>query len=74
VHYSNHDSPDWCHAAITTAVGETETNENNLHGDGTFRHALWLAVFDSTGMSFRRQVLQDENGHADGTWHWPERA
>jgi hypothetical protein len=31
-----------------------------------------LVVFNPTGV-FIHDAAQDEDGHAGGTWHWPER-
>lgn len=32
-----------------------------------------LCVLNPTGMFFNRDVCQDGDGRAGGTWHWPER-
>lgn len=32
-----------------------------------------LCVLNPTGQFFSADVEQDEDGHAGGTWHWPER-
>lgn len=55
-----------CRAAIITETGDFTV------GDG---HAttVGLCVLNPTGQFFNRYVLQDEDGHAGGTWHWPER-
>jgi len=84
VHYVSHGTPvnpdgsqaftSECRAAIVTEVTEAEVNEQNPAGDGTFRQAVGLAVLNPTGQFFNRGVLEDEDGHAGGTWHWPERA
>jgi hypothetical protein len=32
-----------------------------------------LCVLNPTGQFFNREIRQDEDGKAGGTWHWPER-
>jgi hypothetical protein len=32
-----------------------------------------LCVFNPTGLFFNSNVMHDEDSHAPGTWHWPER-
>jgi len=71
VHYVAHGSPvrpdgtqaypSVCRAAIIT--------EAPAAGQG----AVALAVLNPTGMFFHQNVEQDEDTHAGGTWHWPER-
>jgi len=41
--------------------------------DGGFTGHISLAVLNPEGMFFNKSVLQDEEHHAGGTWHWPER-
>jgi hypothetical protein len=48
-----------CRAAMITAVND----------DGT----VSLAVFNPGGLFFNHTVMQSEQEHRGGTWHWPER-
>lgn len=48
-----------CRAAVVTEVGD-----NDIVG---------LAVLNPTGMFFNRGVHHQEDEHAGGSWHWPER-
>lgn len=48
-----------CRAAVITEV----------NAGGT----VGLCVLNPTGQFFNRLVEQDEDQHAGGTWHWPER-
>jgi hypothetical protein len=73
VHYVSHGTPPGkdgsqaftseCRAAIVTEVPE------GIEGPQT----IGLCVLNPSGQFFNRGVLQDEDGHAGGTWHWPER-
>lgn len=84
VHYASHGTPVLpdgsqaytreCRAAIVTEVTQIEVNEVNPAGDGIFRETVGLMVANPTGQFFKRGVMQDEDAHAGGTWHWPERA
>ncbi len=78
VHYVSHGTPprrdgsqaytSRCRAAIVTEVCDI------AHGMPT---EAWecasLVVLNPTGQFFNEHVLQDEDAHAGGTWHWPER-
>jgi hypothetical protein len=60
-----------CLAAIVTevtgrAVKPPDMTETDLWVAG-------LAVLGPDGLFFRRGVVQMEDGHDTGTWHWPER-
>jgi hypothetical protein len=73
VHYVSHGTPPGKdgsqaftserRAAIVTEVPE------GIEGPQT----IGLCVLNPSGQFFNRGVLQDEDGHAGGTWHWPER-
>jgi hypothetical protein len=66
VHYVSYGIPgeyaSGCRAAKVTAV---------LSLDDSPRVSLF--VMSPNGVFFDLDVRQDEDGHADGTWHWPER-
>jgi hypothetical protein len=78
VHYVSYGTPGGeygseCRAAIVTEVTQAEVNEENPAGDGAYRGTVGLMVANPAGLFFNRGCLQDEDGHAGGTWHWPER-
>lgn len=71
VHYVNYgapvDDPDQCRAALITALPE------GAHPDG--EGVASLSVFNPDGNILTiRRVVQDEEVHQGGTWHWPEAA
>ena len=75
VHYVSFGTPGGeygseCRAAVVTEVGEVFVPDGQPVPEGT---PVGLAVLNPTGMFFNRGVMQDETGHAGGTWHWPER-
>ena len=69
VHYVSYGSPvqadgsqtytSECRAAIITEVNTSDT--------------VGLCVLNPTGQFFNRTNVHDEQTHAGGTWHWPER-
>jgi hypothetical protein len=68
VHYVSYGTPggeftSQCRAAII--------NEVAVEFDGKFD--VGLTVVNPTGLYFNQHVEQDEENHAGGTWHWPER-
>jgi len=72
VHYVSYGTPGGeytseCRAAIITATDPSP--EQNDPGQ-VFAS---LAVLNPEGMFFNRFVIQDEDDHTGGTWHWPER-
>ena len=72
VHYRSHGTPggeytSQCRAAIITA---TDPDPEDVPEPGQV--FAGLAVLNPEGMFFNGCVLQDEAGHAGGTWHWPE--
>lgn len=87
VHYTSYGTPGGeygkeCRAAIVTAVGEVEVNEQDPAGDGVFRESVDLCVLNPAGQFFNHGVLAEHivdkiepgpSGRAGGTWHWPER-
>jgi hypothetical protein len=76
VHYVSHGTPyrpdgsqeytSQCRAAIVTATDVAPDSEPGC----VF---VSLAVMNPTGMFFNQFVLQDEDDHTGGTWHFPER-
>jgi hypothetical protein len=75
VHYVSFGTPGGeykseCRAAVVTEVGEVWVPEGHQPPEGT---PVGLAVLNPSGMFFNRGVMQDEDGHQGGTWHWPER-
>jgi hypothetical protein len=67
VHYVSYGTPggeypSQCRAAIVTEI------------IGLDQELLGLAVLNPTGLFFDRDIPHDEDGHAGGSWHWPERA
>ncbi|BBB01085.1 hypothetical protein RVR_8337 [Actinacidiphila reveromycinica] len=72
VHYVSYGTPggeytSQCRAAIVT---DAEPLGADAEPDQVFAS---LCVLNPTGMFFNTHVLQDEDGHVGGTWHWPER-
>ncbi|MCD2461987.1 hypothetical protein MBT42_18510 [Streptomyces sp. MBT42] len=73
VHYVSYGTPggeytSQCRAAIITEVDEYQPPE-----DGRFVGHLNLCVLTPDGMFLNKGVLQDEDEHRGGSWHWPER-
>ena len=70
VHYVSYGTPGGeyssvCRAAVVTEVdGPQPASQQVLAG---------LAVLNPTGIFLNQHVLQDEEDHRGGTWHWPER-
>jgi hypothetical protein len=78
VHYVSYGTPGGeygseCRAAVVTEVTQAEVNEQDPAGDGVFRDTVGLCVLNPEGLFLKRGLLQDEDGRAGGTWHWPER-
>ncbi len=87
VHYQSYgtpggEHPSECTAAIVAEVGTAYPPLPPILDDGTpvtikFSSApepvVGLCVFYPNGWSCKREVRQDEDGKAGGTWHWPER-
>jgi hypothetical protein len=74
VHYVSYGTPGGeyaseCRAAVIT---EVVAIARGLEGDPRWS-AVSLCVLNPAGLFFNRNVQQDEEGHAAGTWHWPER-
>lgn len=74
VHYQSFGTPGGeyasaCRAAIVTAVCDNPGGTDPESGTP----CVSLAVLNPTGMFFDEHLPQDEDGHAGGTWHWPER-
>lgn len=73
VHYVSYGTPggeytSQCRAAIITAVDATP--DDTPEPGQVFAS---LAVLNPTGTFFNQCVLQDEEDHTGGTWHFPER-
>lgn len=67
VHYVSYGTPGGeygkeCRAAIITELAHPDEDAA----------VVGLAVLNPTGMFFNR-APHDEDEHAGGTWHWPER-
>lgn len=80
VHYVSHGTPpkadgsqaftSQCRAAIVaevTNLGGPYANPEDLPSE-----PVTLCVLNPTGLFFN-EAEHDEDGHAGGTWHWPER-
>lgn len=87
VHYVSHGTPpredgsqeypSVCRAAIVTEVRpvtDTDRAQADIEQWAYIPGVVGLAVLNPTGMFFNRDVMQDEDNHRGGTWHWPERA
>jgi hypothetical protein len=87
VHYMSYGTPGGehkseCRAAVVTEVGTAFAPLPPIPGDGTPVTAtlttspepvVGLCVMNPTGLFLNRDVRQDEDSKAGGTWHWPER-
>ena len=72
VHYTSYGTPNGeykseCRAAVVTAV---DTYQDD---DAKFLGHVSLCVFNPDGLFFNRTVMQSEDDHRGGSWHWPER-
>jgi hypothetical protein len=74
VHYVSYGTPNGeytsqCRAAIVTEICD---NPGGIDPEtGTLCTSLFVA--NPTGLFLNQHVPQDEDAHAGGTWHWPER-
>lgn len=76
VHYVSYGTPGGeykseCRAAVITEAVPIALVPPELAGGIDI--GVSLCVLNPAGMFFNRNVQQDEDGHAGGTWHWPER-
>jgi hypothetical protein len=60
-----------CRAAVVTEVAGPAIHP--VTGAEVDLYVVGLCVLNPDGLSFNRGVVQMENGHDGGTWHWPER-
>lgn len=75
VHYVSYGTPggeysSQCRAAVVTEVGEVFVPDGEPRPAGT---PVSLCVLNPEGIFLKRGVMQDEDSHAGGSWHWPER-
>lgn len=80
VHYVSYGTPggeytSQCRAAIVTDTRDGLLSEasNVQHEINSAAVVVGLCVLNPTGQFFNGGVVQDEDDHAGGTWHWPER-
>ena len=87
VHYVSYGTPGGeytseCRAAVVTEVGQAFEPLPEIPTDGTpvtitfpneSVEVVGLCVLNPTGQFFNREIRQDEDAKAGGTWHWPER-
>lgn len=73
VHYVSYGTPGGEYASQCRAAIITEVDEYQPGPDGKFIGHLNLCVLNPEGMFFNKGVLQEEESHRGGTWHWPER-
>lgn len=78
VHYVSYGTPggeyaSQCRAAIVTEVDEYQPSSYQPSSAEQFVGHVNLCVLSPNGMFFDKGVLQDEDSHRGGTWHWPER-
>lgn len=87
VHYQSFgtpggEHPSVCTAAVVTELGTAFKPLPPIPSDGhpvtvtltsEPEPVVGLCVFYPNGWSCKSEVRQDEDGHAGGTWHWPER-
>lgn len=77
VHYVSFGTPGGeyaseCRAAVITAVDtlvEYRPGQPEVLSDA---RGIDLCVFNPSGVFFDHGLLQDEQEHRPGTWHWPE--
>jgi hypothetical protein len=77
VHYRSYGTPAGeytpeCRAAIITEVNGRAVDPST--GTEVDAWVVGLCVLNPTGQFFNQGVVQSEQHHDGGTWHWPERA
>ena len=70
VHYVSYGTPGGEYTSQCRAAIVTEVDRQMAAGDGWI---VGLCVLNPTGQFFNRDVVQNEDTHEGGTWHWPER-
>jgi len=60
-----------CRAAVVTEVEGRAVRPPDM--EETDMWVVGLCVMNPTGLFFRQHVVQMEDAHDGGTWHWPER-
>jgi len=76
VHYVSYGTPGGeypsvCRAAVVTSVDDYQSPATNEAGQHVGH--VSLCVLNPEGMFFNKSVLQSEEDHSGGSWHWPER-
>ena len=76
VHYVAYGTPGGeyvreCRAAIITEVNGRTIDPNTFQDTDSW--SVGLCVLTPAGMFFNQDVVQSEDAHDGGTWHWPER-
>ncbi len=76
VHYVSYGTPGGeypsvCRAAIVTEVPGF-TQDVGVWNLGS-KKKVHLCVLNPEGLFFNKYVMQDDENHLGGTWHWPER-
>ncbi|MBF8186333.1 hypothetical protein ITP53_11345 [Nonomuraea sp. K274] len=73
VHYVSYGTPGGEYPSVCRAAVVTEVDTYQHGPGGQFVGHVNLAVFNPEGLHFNRAILQSEDEHRGGTWHWPER-
>lgn len=76
VHYVSYGTPGGeygkqCRAAIVTEVNDRAVDPTTMEPTNSW--VVGLCVLNPTGQYFNQGVVQREDYHDGGTWHWPER-
>lgn len=76
VHYVSYGTPNGeyaksCRAAVITEVSGKAIDPATLEPADSW--VVGLCVLNPTGQFFNQNVVQREEYHDGGTWHWPER-
>ena len=65
--------PGVCRAAVVTAVDTLVAYRPGQGEALSDARGVDLCVLNPSGVFFDQGLLQDEDGHRPGSWHWPER-
>lgn len=65
VHYVSYGTPGGEYTSQCRAAVVTEVQADPAESVG-------LCVLNPTGQFFNQAIPHDEDGHAGGSWHWPE--
>lgn len=70
VHYVSYGTPGGEYPSVCRAAVVTEVDGKM---PASAQVSVGLCVMNPTGLFLNQHVVQDEESHRGGTWHWPER-